>query len=82
MDEVVLHQHREKSLGSDIGNQSVQIMLMVLVISDGLAVNKLLYEDFISRFRKSLGESDVFINNIGVKLIYVSFLLGEVKLFG
>lgn len=48
MNEVVLHQHREKCLSSNIGNQSVEIVLMVLVISNGLAVNELFDEDFIS----------------------------------
>lgn len=82
MDEVVLHQHREKRLGSYIGNQSVQIMLVILVVSDGLAVYKLFYEDFISGLRKCLWESDVFVNNVAIKLVYVPFLLCKVKLFG
>lgn len=82
MNEIILHQHREKCLSSYIRNQPIQIMLVILVIRNGLTINELLDQNFISRLREGLWESDILINDESIKFIDIFLLMGKVQLLG
>lgn len=82
MHEIMLHEHWEKGLCSQICDDFIETMHVALIETDRLALDELFDQDFVGRLRVCFGEGKMTINYYTIESIDVLLFLEEWQLFG